>query len=154
MGGPRLLSEVLLPVDTIDASESAVEEREGGTSIAKSIGYWSTVPLKHTPSSGDFSLKTERPFSSLASDSYSSSTLGEGGHRGRTSRGDCISASCREIDILSESMRNYPYHGGSAIAKTQRIRHPSLARAWISVPPNSLRIRVRRTQSRANGTEL
>lgn len=53
-----------------------------GASQATSTGSWSTVPLAQTPSPPGLGPRPDRPRHSRDRDSHSSSTHGEGGHRG------------------------------------------------------------------------
>lgn len=80
VGGPALSSDDPHRPESSQGNDWVMETKDG---TSNRTGYWSTVPLAQTPSTPGFSPSMESPDNSRERDSTSSSTDGEGGHRGR-----------------------------------------------------------------------
>ena len=80
VGGPALSSDDPHRPESSQGNDWVMETKDG---TSKRTGYWSMVPLAQTPSTPGFSPSMVSPYNSRERDSASSSTDGEGGHRGR-----------------------------------------------------------------------
>lgn len=105
VGGPLLSSDEQFSVQV--TSGGGLEDRRFKSKI---IGSWLMVPLAQTPSSPGFSPRLDRPCNSRAKETYSSSTKGDGGHRGACRRRNGM---VRSTKIQSSSLMHEDQKGMS-----------------------------------------